>query len=50
MNEANINNQENVFDPHYPNNYSNVSIINKGFAQKSQEMTVQQRYGQPNIE
>jgi hypothetical protein len=47
MNDANFHNQENVFDPHYPNNYSNLSIANKGFGHKNVEMAGQQKYGPP---
>lgn len=51
MNEANFaNNNENVFDPHYPNNYSNVSIIKQGYAQKNPDFALQQRYPQPAVE
>lgn len=47
MNEANFN-QESASDP-YPNNYSNVSIINKGFSQKNQDIANQQRYRDQSI-
>jgi hypothetical protein len=47
MNDANFPNQENVFDPHYPNNYSNVSIVNKGFGQKNVEIVGQAKYVPP---
>lgn len=46
MNDMNFNQENNVFDPHYPNNYSHVSIIKQGYAQKNVNVELS---GQPKF-